>query len=244
MKDPLGFHNEGLVSRSQIGSDPLIPELPGVFDPKTLVDASAEYQLILPYVLMMVAPGLPSEPLADSKQFRGVPTSLKVWKLGRDIVQLGRRGRDLGINSQAVFGIPRVESEEVFNFVRSIVINDPANKAVWALRLQEVEFLDPLCSRSKPLEAADITVKAHAFALDEVIAGTPNMIYLQPCNKQSGVATDFRIEVKCGEGDLSLARFAKAVAQENDPLHQKLHFYDPSSFRDRHYRGTASDTSS
>ena len=226
MKNTLGFLDKGLngVDRNFAPAVP-ITRMP-LADRHGLKAATAEYWLFLPYVLVAVAPTATVEPMAESARFMHMPSRMSEWELPHSIVLLGQRGKELGIRSNMVFGIPKAEAPVVENFIRSITIIDPEKRMVWALRLQEVTFLDPYANTSRPVDdPEELVMHANAFALDAMYELHTARAYLQVAETKKGIPTFFRMAID-GHGDPRLASLAQAVVSDSDPCKAELDFYD------------------
>ena len=234
MNSPLGFHRAGLVDIYGISLDHLrAKELPI----KSL-ERPAEYWLFLPYVLLAVAPSCPGDPMEHSRLHVGVPNEMFCWKTDNPIVDLGQRGRELGISTNALFGIPAERAGEVENFLRSVVVLDPEHECVWALRLQRLVMLNPAEKLSRPIEQADdIMMDVYAFALDLIASSTLARAYLQP--KPSG---GLRVVLDTA-GDPRLIPLYTAMCGDHDIANVEMTFYDQETIDgSRDSGGSESDT--
>lgn len=198
----------------------------------SLVEASTEFQLILPYVLIAVAPACPFEPLAECNRFLKVPSDVRYWSVGRDLVAMGARSDEVGIRSDQVFGVPKLEWTKVSNFLRSILIVDPEHDLSWFLRLQPVRFVDPLMLKGRPLEASDVTVEAVAFALDAATSDSCAAAYLKPNKFRGDVPESFKLVLDQANGDSRLMRLCKSLQAGEDLTVQGVHCYEENTDRD------------
>jgi len=133
---------------------------------RSLSEASADYALLMPYLLPLVYPRNTVEPLGECFRATGTPSEHKYILLENEMFEMGRRGEELGLAGNALHLVPKRELPVIVNFIRSMVLFSVEDAVTFSLAIQHLRTYDPLTKRKQ------IPIDVYA-----VVLGTATHVY-------------------------------------------------------------------
>lgn len=227
MFDPREFKNPGTIVSMDINKEPLIPKKAKGALANSLVEASREFALFLPYITLVAHPQTSVDPILQSRAVLGVPTELFYWELPIELVQLGRRGNDLGVSGHVIFGVRKSEWILAEKMVQATIIAGEPNQPAWHFRLQPLSFIDPFAKSSRPVDdLSKLIVNATGFALES----SQCAIIYKPHNTAGQYVKDYRIAVDEHLYDPRVAFFVQSLRDGLEPFKKVEEKYGRYSF--------------
>jgi hypothetical protein len=115
--------------------------------------SSPAYRYYLPYVPLVVCPDVP-DVVAEFCNDRNLDLDIVYWKFDKQIIP---QFSQAGIDTSMIFGIEQRIADEVFNYLRGTVVQDPTQREFFRLRLESVRLapgcVSMACSAEKIIQS-------------------------------------------------------------------------------------------
>ena len=118
----------------------------GLFERRRL--AQQPYVYYVPYVPLVMVPQVP-DPLAEFCFAKQKDVDVVHWDLDYELCP---KLSHADLVTDKLFGVPRSQAADIFNFANGMILEDQKSKTIIRLVVEATTILEPTISRSRPID--------------------------------------------------------------------------------------------